>query len=149
MEKEGISMSEEKKNLTEEERKELKEGLKNQIDEMSDDELDKVAGGRWGGLLPRELPAMVGEMIRFYDIFTPKGGKDCCVSQEFMKSNSDVKVGGIATIDGTDYTIVGTCGNLMGEYADIRIIYYVHGNSYYGISSAPKEKIVKIRQTLS
>lgn len=38
-------MSEEKKNLTEEERKELKEGLKNQIDEMSDDELDKVAGG--------------------------------------------------------------------------------------------------------
>lgn len=38
-------MSQEKKNLTEEERKELKEGLKKKIDEMSDDELNKVAGG--------------------------------------------------------------------------------------------------------
>ncbi len=45
MEKEGKIMSEEKKNLTDEERKELKEGLKKKIDEMSDDELDKVAGG--------------------------------------------------------------------------------------------------------
>ena len=141
-------MNEEKKELTEEERKELKEKMKKQIDEMSDDELDKVAGGRWGGLLPRELPAMVGELISFYDFFKPKSN-DCRVSQEFMNSNSDVKVGGIATIDGTDYTIVGTCANFMGEYADIRIIYYVHGNSYQGISSAPEEKIVKIRQTLS
>ena len=38
-------MNEEKKKLTEEERKELKEGLKKKIDEMSDDELNKVAGG--------------------------------------------------------------------------------------------------------
>ncbi len=45
MEKEGISMNEEKKNLTEEERKKLKEKLKKQVDEMSDEELDKVAGG--------------------------------------------------------------------------------------------------------
>ena len=48
MEKEGKNMSEEKKNLTEEERKELKENLKKQIDEMSDEELDKVAGGLVG-----------------------------------------------------------------------------------------------------
>ncbi|SEP90244.1 hypothetical protein SAMN02910289_00841 [Lachnospiraceae bacterium RM5] len=41
-------MSEEKKNLTEEERKELKENLKKQIDEMTDDELEKVAGGASG-----------------------------------------------------------------------------------------------------
>lgn len=34
-----------KKNLIEEERKELKENLKKQIDEMSDEELDGVAGG--------------------------------------------------------------------------------------------------------
>ena len=45
MEKESISMSEEKKELTEEERKELKEKLKKQVHEMSDEELDKVAGG--------------------------------------------------------------------------------------------------------
>ena len=38
-------MSEEKKHLTEEERKGLKEELKKKIDEMSDDELEKVAGG--------------------------------------------------------------------------------------------------------
>ena len=38
-------MSEEKKNLTEEERKELKEGLKKQVDELSDEELEQVAGG--------------------------------------------------------------------------------------------------------
>jgi len=38
-------MNEEKKNLTDEERKELKEGLKKKIDEMSDEELDGVAGG--------------------------------------------------------------------------------------------------------
>ncbi|SEP90003.1 hypothetical protein SAMN02910289_00834 [Lachnospiraceae bacterium RM5] len=38
-------MNEEKKNLTDEERKELKANLKKQIDEMSDEELDGVAGG--------------------------------------------------------------------------------------------------------
>lgn len=38
-------MSEEKKNLTDEERKELNGNLKNQIHEMSDKELDNVAGG--------------------------------------------------------------------------------------------------------
>ena len=38
-------MSEEKKKITDEERIELKEGLKKKIDEMSDEELDKVAGG--------------------------------------------------------------------------------------------------------
>lgn len=36
---------EEKKNLTEDERKKLKDNLKKQIDEMSDEELDMVAGG--------------------------------------------------------------------------------------------------------
>ena len=46
-------MSEEKKNLTDEERKELKEGLKKKIDEMSDDELDKVAGG-WYVIISEE-----------------------------------------------------------------------------------------------
>jgi len=45
MEKEGISMNDEKKNLTEEERKELKEKLKKQVDEMSDEELENVVGG--------------------------------------------------------------------------------------------------------
>ena len=48
MEKEGKIMSEEMKKLTEEERKELKENLKKQIDEMTDDELEKVAGGANG-----------------------------------------------------------------------------------------------------
>ena len=47
MEKEGRIMSEEKKNLTEEERKALKENLKKKIDEMSDEELNKVAGGAY------------------------------------------------------------------------------------------------------
>ena len=36
---------EEKKNLTEEERKELRKNLKKQFDELSDEELDIVAGG--------------------------------------------------------------------------------------------------------
>ena len=45
MEIEGISMNEEKKKLTEEERKELKKKKKKQVYEMSDEELDKVAGG--------------------------------------------------------------------------------------------------------
>ncbi len=48
MEKEGKIMSEEMKKLTEEERKELRENLKKQIDEMTDDELEKVAGGASG-----------------------------------------------------------------------------------------------------
>ena len=58
MEKEGISMSEEKKNLTEEERKALKENMKKQIDEMSDEELDEVAGGLEIGetwMIPKEI----------------------------------------------------------------------------------------------
>jgi len=46
MEKEGKIMSEEKKNLTDEERKELKENLKKQIDELSDEELNRVSGGK-------------------------------------------------------------------------------------------------------
>ena len=74
MEKEGISMSEEKKNLTEEERKELKEGLKEKIDEMSDEELDKVAGG-YTDRNPYQEQRFVfteEELIKLYNGICPK-----------------------------------------------------------------------------
>ena len=63
MEKEGISMSEEKKNLTEEERKELKEGLKEKIDEMSDEELDQVAGGSFNPFHLTEEQSKAADII--------------------------------------------------------------------------------------
>ena len=137
-------MSEEKKNLTDEERKELKEGLKKKTDEMSDEELENVAGGTLVSFY-KEFTVMVGEMVSFYDFFKPKSN-DCRVSQEFMSSNpSVVKVGRTVKIDGKDYTIVGTCGDgMVGKHADIRIIKYVSGNAYSGVASNPVQKVVEI-----
>lgn len=71
-------MSEEKKNLSEEERKELKEKLKKQIDEMTDDELEKVAGGI-GSLETLynwlETRGYITEGLRLANEAKEKGGK--------------------------------------------------------------------------
>ena len=74
MEKEGISMNEEKKNLSKEERQELKEKMKKQIDEMSDEELDKVAGG-FTDRNPYQEQRFVfteEELIKLYNGICPK-----------------------------------------------------------------------------
>jgi len=74
MEKEGISMNEEKKNLSKEERQELKEKMKKQIDEMSDEELDMVAGG-FTDRNPYQEQRFVfteEELIKLYNGICPK-----------------------------------------------------------------------------
>ena len=74
MEKEGISMNEEKKNLSKEERQELKGKMKKQIDEMSDEELDKVAGG-FTDRNPYQEQRFVfteEELIKLYNGICPK-----------------------------------------------------------------------------